>query len=78
MAARYLVSNPCEDGCGTLSTGRTVEGAPVYRCAGCDSEWIELHERVADSGATPVPGSEQPVAGVVHADSPNAPGRYGT
>lgn len=43
--ARYLVSNPCEDACGTITTDRTLEGAPVYRCPGCDSEWIELAER---------------------------------
>lgn len=42
---RHLVAHPCEDACGTLTTDRTVEGAPVYLCPGCDSEWIELHER---------------------------------
>ena len=51
--ARYLVTNPCQDACGTLTTDRTVEGAPVYRCPGCDSEWIELYERTE-----PVPDSE--------------------
>ena len=57
--ARYLVSNPCEDACATIETSRRVEGAPVYRCPGCDSEWIELHERTPPappgpaSGATP-------------------------
>ena len=45
MPARYLVSNPCADACGTITTDRTEEGAPVYRCPGCDSEWIELGER---------------------------------
>ncbi len=49
MTARFLISYPCEDGCGELRTGRTVEGAPVYRCPGCDSEWIELEERTATS-----------------------------
>lgn len=43
--ARYLVSQPCQDACGTITTDRRVEGAPVYRCPGCDSEWIELAER---------------------------------
>ncbi|MFP5415855.1 MAG: hypothetical protein ACLGHZ_03105 [Actinomycetes bacterium] len=43
--ARYLVSNACEDACATVTTERLVEGAPVYRCPGCDSEWIELDER---------------------------------
>ena len=35
MPARYLILNPCEDACGTLTTDRTVEGAPVYLCPGC-------------------------------------------
>lgn len=52
MAARYLVSNPCEDACGTLTTDERVQGAPVYRCPGCDSRWIELSEVVADEGGT--------------------------
>lgn len=51
--ARYLVLNPCEDACGTLTTQRTVEGAPVYLCPGCDSEWIELHERTEPADPTP-------------------------
>lgn len=45
MATRDLVSYPCEDACGTLTTDQSVDGAPVYRCPGCDSEWIELDER---------------------------------
>ena len=45
MPARFLVSYPCEDACGEVMTKDTVEGAPVYRCPGCDSEWIELSER---------------------------------
>ena len=45
MATRDVVSNPCEDACGTLRTDRTVEGAPVYLCPGCDTEWIDLDER---------------------------------
>ena len=53
MPARYLVLNPCEDACGTLTTDRTVEGAPVYLCPGCDSEWIELDERTEPADAAP-------------------------
>lgn len=49
MVARFLRSYPCEDACGTLLTREEVEGAPVYRCPGCDSEWIELDERTTVS-----------------------------
>lgn len=42
---RQLITNPCQDACGEITTDRSVEGAPVYRCPGCDSEWIELNER---------------------------------
>lgn len=45
MAARFLRTNPCQDACGTVQTDERVEGAPVYRCPGCDSSWIELSER---------------------------------
>ena len=56
MPARYLVSNPCEDACGTKQTARTIEGAPVYLCPGCDSEWIELGERTdIDESPQPTP-----------------------
>lgn len=41
MVAIYLVSNPCEDACGTLELDRRFRGAPVQRCPGCDSEWVE-------------------------------------
>jgi hypothetical protein len=58
MATRDLVSYPCEDACGTLVTDRTFEDAPVYRCPGCDTEWIELSERTP----TPDPAGEQPDA----------------
>ena len=44
---RQLITNPCQDACGEITTDRSVEGAPVYRCPGCDSEWIELNERTA-------------------------------
>lgn len=54
--ARYLQTNPCEDACGTIQTDRRVEGAPVYRCPGCDSEWIELHERTTEPDAASDPG----------------------
>lgn len=48
MAARFLVTNPCQDACGTIETTDRVEGAPVYRCPGCDSTWIELNERTPE------------------------------
>lgn len=53
MPARFLVSYPCEDACGEVMTQRTVEGAPVYRCPGCDSEWIELDERTVQPERDP-------------------------
>lgn len=59
--ARYLISNPCEDACGTLTTDRRVQGAPVYRCPGCDSEWIELSEITEpEAPAEPEPGRPEP------------------
>lgn len=45
MSARFLTTWPCQDACGTVATDERVEGAPVYRCPGCDSSWIELNER---------------------------------
>lgn len=45
MPARFLESFPCQDACGVLETDDRVEGAPVYRCPGCDTKWIELNER---------------------------------
>lgn len=45
MAARFLMSNPCQDACGVIETSEFVEGAPVYACPGCDTRWIELDER---------------------------------
>ncbi|WP_420176298.1 hypothetical protein [Luteococcus sp. OSA5] len=45
MPARFIESHPCQDGCGIIKTKDRVEGAPVYRCPGCDSRWIELNER---------------------------------
>lgn len=52
MAARFLVSHPCNDACCEVMTENTVEGAPVYRCQGCDSEWIELGERTTSKPAS--------------------------
>ncbi len=60
--ARYLVSHPCEDSCGTLKTQRTVEGAPVYLCPGCDSEWIELDERTEPAEEAVPAASTTPAA----------------
>ena len=42
--AKYLVSNPCQDACGTIETDRDVRGAPIYLCPGCDSQWWEPRE----------------------------------
>ena len=42
--AKYLVSYPCQDACGTIETDRDVRGAPIYLCPGCDSEWYEPRE----------------------------------
>jgi len=39
---RRLVVNPCRDACGTVSTGRLFDGAPILRCPGCESEWVEI------------------------------------
>jgi predicted Zn-ribbon and HTH transcriptional regulator len=52
---RHLVSNPCQDACGTVSTGRLHDGAEVLRCPGCESEWIE----VPDTGSSGSPSGEQ-------------------
>ncbi len=59
MVARYLISFPCQDACGTVETGERVGGAPVYRCPGCDSEWFELNERTPQPPA-PSPGVAAP------------------
>lgn len=48
---RDLVTYPCQDACGELLTKRTVDGAPVYRCPGCDSEWYDEAERTVVPGA---------------------------
>lgn len=53
MSTRDVVNRPCEDACGTVKTDRTVEGAPVYQCPGCDAEWIELDERTGPASAGP-------------------------
>lgn len=64
MSARFLSTWPCQDACGTLRTDELVEGAPVYRCPGCDTTWIELDERTeleqpAGPSAGPTPEPEQ-------------------
>ena len=69
--ARYLVSNPCEDACATIETSRRVEGAPVYLCPGCDSEWIELHERTPPAPVAPAPAPDRALL----ADSVSEPDR---
>lgn len=65
MSARFLVTWPCQDACGTQKTDEVVEGAPVYRCPGCDTTWIELSERIEQ------PGPQQPEA---QQCEPTAPG----
>lgn len=44
MTTRSITSNPCQDACGTVTTNETVDGAPVQRCPGCDSTWIDESE----------------------------------
>ncbi|MDQ7992464.1 MAG: hypothetical protein AAGC63_14535 [Propionicimonas sp.] len=44
---RQLVAHPCRDACGTVRTGRILDGAPVLRCPGCESEWVELPDAPA-------------------------------
>lgn len=41
---RNLVANPCRDACGTVATGELLDGAPVFRCPGCDSTWVEVDD----------------------------------
>ena len=53
MPARFLRTFPCQDACGVLATDVTVEGACVYRCPGCDTEWIELEERTGPREQAP-------------------------
>lgn len=67
---RQLVTHPCEDACGEITTDRTVEGAPVYRCPGCDSEWIELNERTARPVDSP---SAHAQGGTLHARAEDVP-----
>ena len=57
---RHLVSNPCRDACGTIDTGERVDGAPILRCPGCDSTWVELEAPAApggDNDSGPEPGT---------------------
>lgn len=72
MVTRDIVSRPCEDACATVKTARTVEGAPVYRCPGCDSEWIELDERPAPAGSGPSAAPDAVGAGPGRPDAPGA------
>lgn len=58
MPARFLVTNPCQDACGTVQTDELVEGAPVYMCPGCDTRWIELTERTEAAGSGSVSAAE--------------------
>lgn len=74
MAARFLVSYPCNDACCEVMTEHTVEGAPVYRCPGCDSEWIELAERTA----TTHPPTKSSSAGADVVDEAVPPGLAGS
>ena len=39
---RRLENNPCQDACGTVSTGELLDGAPIYRCPGCGSERVDI------------------------------------
>lgn len=73
VAARFLMSYPCNDACCEVMTEHTVEGAPVYRCPGCDSEWIELAERTATTHA-PVKSESAGVDIVHEAAPPRLPG----
>lgn len=58
VPARFLHTYPCQDACGVRTTGRTVEGAVVYACPGCDTEWIELDERTPPSGEAEAEASD--------------------
>ena len=60
MPARVLVTNPCQDACGTVHTDERVEGAPVYMCPGCDTRWIELTERTEPAAPADVRGEVAP------------------
>ena len=46
---RPLVSNPCKDACGTVATGQLFDGALVYRCPGCESQWVEVPDGSRDA-----------------------------
>lgn len=43
---RHLVANPCRDACGTVPTGELLDGLPVFRCPGCESQWVESEDTV--------------------------------
>ena len=62
---RQLITNPCQDACGEITTDRSVEGAPVYRCPGCDSEWVELDDLVSATQPGGVPRRSVQCCGTV-------------
>ena len=37
--ASGLAVNPCQDECSWHPTGEQPDGRPLFRCAGCASEW---------------------------------------
>ena len=41
---RHLVTNPCQDACGTVDTGAQLDGCTIFRCPGCDSTWVDDDE----------------------------------
>lgn len=73
MATRDVVSKLCNDECATIKTDRTLEGATIYLCPGCDAEWIELDERTHPASGPQV--WTPPVASAVPATK--APGLRG-
>lgn len=74
MATRDIIFNSCTDACRTVTTDRLVEGAPVYRCTGCDSEWIELDERTPEGiAAAERAASAAPAVPTDAATTPAAP-----
>jgi hypothetical protein len=52
---RHLVSNPCQDRCGTAATDEHLDGSPIYRCPGCDSTWTEVPNELAEEHDQPSP-----------------------
>lgn len=57
----HLVANPCRDACGTVPTGDLLDGLPVYRCPGCESQWVESEDIVSgDRNQKLAQSSEEP------------------